>query len=76
MRIILALQDQITVLEKKLESLDRKYSRKEAEDVDNGCLRDDIEDRSSLLDLISQKIERYSKEAITNNKPSLNNLHL
>jgi hypothetical protein len=62
MRIILALQDQITVLEQELESLDREYSRKEAEDVDNGRLRNDMDERSDLLDQISRLLERYSKD--------------
>jgi hypothetical protein len=75
MRIILALQDQIIVLEQKLESLDREYSRKEAEDVDNGCLRNDVEDRSALLDQLSQLLERYSKDAKTQKKLSLDNFH-
>jgi hypothetical protein len=70
MRIILALQDQITVQEQELESLDREYSRKEAEDVDNERLRNDMDERSELLDQLSHLLQRYSKDTEAQAKPS------
>jgi hypothetical protein len=44
-RIALMLQDQVALTEKELEELDRRYSRKDVEDVHNGCFRGDQEDR-------------------------------
>ena len=60
-RAILLMQDEIAVLEEELAQLDAAYSRKSAQDLHNGRFRDDQEDRSVLLQTISEKLYRYSK---------------
>lgn len=64
-RLALRLQDDISSLEERLEDLDVIYSSKEAEDLNNGTFRDDLEDRAELLDLLLEKVERYSKYRIS-----------
>lgn len=59
-RIALALQDQITVLEQKMEQLDTQYSRRHAEDLHNGSFRYDRDDRAALLEAIASKLSLYS----------------
>lgn len=59
-RVALRLQDQVTVLEEKLQRLDWESSRREAEDVHNGSLRDDSEERLQVLDELRQTLMRYS----------------
>lgn len=60
-RVALRLQDQVTVLEEKLQRLDWESSRREAEDVHNGSLRDDSEERLQVLDELRQTLMRYNK---------------
>lgn len=61
-RVALALQDQISVLEEQLDELDRKHSRRDAVDVNNGSIRNEpIEERERLLAQITESIRRYSK---------------
>ena len=60
-RLCLRLQDEICNLEERLDEVDREYSGRESEDVNNGTFRDDLEDRAELLNLLSDKVERYSE---------------
>ena len=64
-RLALRLQDDISSLEERLEYLDVAYSSKEAQDLNNGTFRDDLEDRAELLDLLLEKVEQYSKYRIS-----------
>lgn len=59
-RTALLLQDEISELEERLDELDQAYSRKNANDVNNGTLRDDLDDRTLILNAISTKLYRYS----------------
>jgi hypothetical protein len=63
-RVLLALQDQITVLEEELDGVDEWHSRMSA-DTNNGCLRDDMADRQALVEDLSKKLYRYSKHIET-----------
>lgn len=60
-RILLRLQDQLAKLEDDLDLIDAEFSQKEAQDVDNGCFRNDQTKRKDLLDLITAKMERYDQ---------------
>ena len=60
-RIALALQDQVSVLEEQLNELDKEYSRRDAQDLHNGSFRDDREDRTTLVEVICEKLMKYSK---------------
>ena len=60
-RVALMLQDQVTVLEEKLEALDKMYSRKEAVDVNSGSFRDDQQDRVDVLEELKDKLMVYGQ---------------
>lgn len=60
-RVVLALQDQIAVLETNLDELDAQYSKRDAEDLHNGSFRDDRDDRTELIEKITTKLAKYSK---------------
>jgi hypothetical protein len=60
-RVLLWLQDQLSVLETELETLDKQYSRREAEDVNNGTMRDEKHDRAELIEKIYEKLKEYSE---------------
>ncbi|KAI0545138.1 hypothetical protein F4679DRAFT_562196 [Xylaria curta] len=60
-RVGLFLQDKISVMEQKLTNLDREFSRRDADPVNNGSFRDDIEERETLLNEISYGLDRYNR---------------
>ncbi|RYP39359.1 hypothetical protein DL767_002270 [Monosporascus sp. MG133] len=61
-RVALALQDQISVLEEQLGELDRWHSRRNAVDVNNGSFRHEpIEAREEVLTKITKKISKYNE---------------
>lgn len=60
-RVGLLLQDKVSVLEQKLMALDREFSRRDADLINNGTLRDYMEEREVLLNEIDYHLERYSK---------------
>ncbi|KAK9418030.1 putative DUF6594 domain-containing protein [Seiridium unicorne] len=60
-RISLAMQDKLSVLEEELNALDGRYSQREAVDINNGTFRDDMEDREVLLEEVSKHLYRYNK---------------
>ncbi|KAI0116332.1 hypothetical protein GGR51DRAFT_501039 [Nemania sp. FL0031] len=60
-RVGLLLQDRISLLEQKLINLDDEYSRRDAEPINNGTLRDDMEEREALLNEISYHLDKYNK---------------
>ncbi|KAI5918627.1 hypothetical protein F4810DRAFT_725541 [Camillea tinctor] len=59
-RITLALQDQISVLEEQLEALDKQHSAKSATDINNGTFRGDIEERELLIHQITEALSQYN----------------
>ncbi|TVY92545.1 hypothetical protein LAWI1_G001533 [Lachnellula willkommii] len=59
-RVALSLQDQLSVLESDLDDIDTRYSKKNAGDINNGSFRDDREDRTELVEKISQKLAQYN----------------
>ena len=61
-RVLLALQDQICVLEETLNSIDREASRKEAPHIHNGSFRtDQVQNRMDLILQIDKKLREYSR---------------
>lgn len=60
-RVALALQDEVVILEKQLGELDHEWSRRNARDLHNGSFRCDREDRKALLEELAQKLSQYSK---------------
>ncbi|KAI1750238.1 hypothetical protein F4782DRAFT_509773 [Xylaria castorea] len=60
-RICLLLQDKVSLLEQKLMNLDKEFSRREADPINNGSLRDDIEERETLLKEIAYHLDKYNK---------------
>jgi hypothetical protein len=64
--VALAHQDQITVLEERLKTLDIEYGRRDAEDRHNGSFRSDRDDRTELVDLIAEKLLIYSESSRCN----------
>ena len=48
-KIALELQDEVVVLEERLEDVDRELSRRGMVDVNNGSFRDDIPERKEVL---------------------------
>ncbi|EEU45428.1 uncharacterized protein NECHADRAFT_80333 [Fusarium vanettenii 77-13-4] len=61
-RVALALQDEVSVLEEKLKKLDATYSQRGAPDRHNGRLRGDVEERRALIELLSDKLYKYTQE--------------
>lgn len=59
-RVILAQQDKLSELEHELAEVDKRNSKRDAPDVNNGTLRDDIEERKLLLRDIKEEIYHYS----------------
>jgi hypothetical protein len=59
-RVALSLQDQISVLEEQLDDLDKHCSRRDAEDLHNGSFRDDRKERTALVEVIYEKLTKYS----------------
>ncbi|KAI8944289.1 hypothetical protein F4801DRAFT_600061 [Xylaria longipes] len=60
-RVGLLLQDKISLLEQNLINMDNEYSRRDADPINNGSLRDDMEDREALLNEIACHLDRYNK---------------
>ncbi|KAI0174378.1 hypothetical protein BJ166DRAFT_512026 [Pestalotiopsis sp. NC0098] len=60
-RVILAQQDKLSELEHELAEVDKRNSKRDAPDVNNGTLRDDIEERKLLLRDIKEEIYHYNK---------------
>ncbi|KAH8751229.1 hypothetical protein BGZ57DRAFT_834174 [Hyaloscypha finlandica] len=61
-RIILALQDDISLLEQQLDTIERKYSEVGPDDYNNGSFRQEIfMDRKILLDKIFIALEKYNR---------------
>ena len=65
-RVILALQDEICVLEEKLQGLDRTYSSKETGIINNGSFRDDQKtERIETMQNLKQKLLEYSEPSLS-----------
>ncbi|ETS78042.1 hypothetical protein PFICI_10104 [Pestalotiopsis fici W106-1] len=60
-RIALVKQDKISELEQRLAEIDEQHRQRDAPDVNNGTIRDDLEERRLLLNDISDEIYRYNK---------------
>jgi hypothetical protein len=64
-RVILALQDELTILESELLAMDRESSSRDCLDTHNGSFRRDRGgERSRLLQQIHKKLRDYSKQII------------
>jgi hypothetical protein len=59
-RVALAYQDKLSMLEQQLSEMDNRHSRRQAPDVNNGTLRGDLDEREALLDETSEAVYRYS----------------
>lgn len=64
-RIALVLQDQIAALEHRIEKLDTRYSRRDADDLHNGSFRCDRDDRTELVELTARKLSLYSSVSLS-----------
>ncbi|KAM7215586.1 hypothetical protein V8F06_009053 [Rhypophila decipiens] len=60
-RVALSLQDELTVIEEQLGKMDAAYSRRESEDVNNGTMRDDLEERRMLINLAAKRLLKYNE---------------
>jgi hypothetical protein len=60
-RIALRLQDQVTILEKRLDEIDKRSNRREAKDENNGTFRDDSEERLFVLDELGNALMKFSR---------------
>jgi hypothetical protein len=61
-RLLLYLQDDIAVLEKKLEALEAEHMQGIPPDIHNGSFRQEtLPDRTKLLDILNVKVRQYSK---------------
>ncbi|KAK7927862.1 phytase [Apiospora marii] len=59
-RVLLSLQDKVCELEQKLLEIDKKYSKRDVEDFNNGTFRDDLPEREELLEEIAGALSRYN----------------
>ncbi|KIN05273.1 hypothetical protein OIDMADRAFT_78820, partial [Oidiodendron maius Zn] len=59
-RVALGLQNRVSSFSHQLSSLDKKYSRRDAQDVHNGSFRGDQDDRKKVFDALHQSILEYS----------------
>ncbi|PVH88906.1 hypothetical protein DL98DRAFT_622567 [Cadophora sp. DSE1049] len=59
-RAALALQDEVVVLEERLERLDRRHCRRVPENDHNGSFREDREERRELLGKIVDALTKYN----------------
>ena len=59
-RVLLALQDEVSVLEQQLNEMDTVCGDKKGEDYNNGTFRDDMPDRADLLNHLREKLYQYS----------------
>lgn len=60
-RFGLLLQDRISFLEHELDELDKQYSKRGTDPINNGTIRDDMEDREALLKDIAYHLDKYSR---------------
>ncbi|KAI1761327.1 hypothetical protein GGR53DRAFT_506153 [Hypoxylon sp. FL1150] len=60
-RLLLFLQNRIVLLERKLDSLDGQLSERQAADIDNGCLCNEINERRDLLNDIHRAVVEYDE---------------
>jgi hypothetical protein len=60
-RVALGLQNRASGFAHQLSKLDKKYSRREAEDVHNGSFRGDQKDRKKVFDALHQSLLDYSE---------------
>ncbi|KAE9364244.1 hypothetical protein N431DRAFT_421114 [Stipitochalara longipes BDJ] len=68
-RILLALQDDLCVLEERLKELDNKYSLKSAPRIHNGSFRYDQQvDRILIIDEIKETLKEYNQFLSTNSQ--------
>lgn len=75
-RVILAQQDRLSKLEHELAEVDERNSKRDAPDVNNGTIRDDIEERKLLLDDIRKEIHRYSLSYHSSHKSQVASMFL
>lgn len=63
-RAALALQDEVVLLEERLENLEKRYCRRDAENEHNGSLRKDREERRDLMREIVEALTKYSSSTL------------
>jgi hypothetical protein len=61
-RVLLAMQDRVTVLEERLDALDRKYSSVSSDHLNNGSFREEHSaERKDVLRELQSELLEYSK---------------
>jgi len=61
-RIILAFQDDVSLLEEQLNVLEKSWSQPDTQDYDNGSLRRDFQTaRKTIIDKIYLALDKYSQ---------------
>ncbi|RYC62439.1 hypothetical protein CHU98_g3789 [Xylaria longipes] len=73
-RVGLLLQDKISLLEQNLINMDNEYSRRDADPINSGSLRDDMEDREALLNEIACHLDRYTPRIRSSTFPGFKEL--
>ena len=63
-RVLLRLQDELSGLERELETLEEALMAKSAEDEHNGTFRRDVEERRQIVDRIDKKLRAYNELVI------------
>ncbi len=58
-RICLRLQDRVTLLQEELSKLDRRFGRREQEDIHNGSFRQEDDERGKVLDEMEAALSKY-----------------
>ena len=60
-RLLLMLHDQVAELEGELDSIDARLSQRDADDVDNGSVRRDVQERKDILEKLLRKVGEYGQ---------------
>ncbi|RSL53118.1 hypothetical protein CEP53_007849 [Fusarium sp. AF-6] len=67
-RVALALQDEVAVLEEQLKELDATHSQRGSPDLHNGRFRKDVEGRRVLIEQLSDKLYKYNAFVLQQSK--------
>ncbi|KAM7207185.1 hypothetical protein V8F20_002451 [Naviculisporaceae sp. PSN 640] len=58
-RLLLMLQDQVVELESELDAIDARLSKRTAPDLDNGSIRNDVQERREVLEKLHRRVREY-----------------
>lgn len=72
-RLLLVLQDQVVELESELDAIDARLSKRTATDLDNGCIRNDVQERRDVLEKLHRRVREYGEQP--REKSTINALH-